>query len=149
MHSFDRNEVIGRAVNIEFILCGLITAYFFPNKKALNFDFMSKLFNDEGASANYKRSVFMKCYPDTTKAMDKNIRRVFSIRNTFAHIGSFFVERIGASHGHLSPDPKKGYVDLEALQAELLSLTPDIEAYLFGLLNAAGIEVIIPAQTDI
>lgn len=148
MYLIDRNKVINKAVNIESMLCVLITAYFFPDKKALNMDFMSKLFNDEAASANYKRSVFMKCYPDTTKAMNESIRRVFSIRNTFAHIGSFFVDPIGASPGHLNPKPEKGHVDLEALQEELLSLTPDIESYFFELLNSSGIEAIIPAQTD-
>ncbi|MFP3848260.1 hypothetical protein [Pseudomonas sp. W5-01] len=148
MREFDRNNVLSKAINIETMVSILITVYFFPDRKAINMDFMSKLFNDEAASANYKRSVFMKCYPGTTSAMDNKIRRVFSIRNTFAHIGGFFVERPDSTVGHLNPNPLKSDVDLSKLEAELLGITPDIENYLTRLLRESGLPL-IPSEDEV
>jgi hypothetical protein len=134
MTEINRTDILDRAMNIENLLSILITYYFFPGE-AIKLDFLQKVLNDESASANYKRSLFFKCYPETDKKIDENIRRIFSIRNTFAHSGlaiHLFTDE-EAKH----PDPRKvgSFIDFDALNKELLEKEKDVLGYLIGLID--------------
>lgn len=140
----DRTEVIEMAINVETIMSIMITHHFFPGE-GVYFPFITKVLNDEGFTANLRRSIFIKCYPDTPNQIDNSIRRLFSIRNIFAHSGLYYGV-LGSSGDSgmvegLQSAKKPGKIDdLEALLCEAKSLNSEILSFLEKELEKLGIK---------
>lgn len=140
----DRTEAIEMAINIENWMSILITHHFFP-REGVYLDFLTKVLHDEGFSANLRRSIFIKCYPDTPAKIDNAMRRLFAIRNIFAHsglyLGTLETEQASDIVEGLQSAKKLGKVDdLNALLEEAKSLNHEILKFLEEKVEKTGIK---------
>ncbi|BCG63993.1 MAG: hypothetical protein methR_P1752 [Methyloprofundus sp.] len=83
----DRQYIIDKSIKLENVLCMLITRYYFPVPEGINLKFMHNVLCDPSANTSFKINVFSKCYPEVEKKHIEYMRRIFAIRNLFAHVG--------------------------------------------------------------
>lgn len=140
--SFDpksRADIIDRSINLEGIISLLVTNHFFP-KQPLPLRFLHGVMCDANANTAFKLSVFAKCYPNFPKQLLERSRRIFNIRNIFAHCGIVVTNLVDPDRsGVLDPKHLDEPLDLEALVQEFNQHYGLVVDELFVLMKARGI----------
>jgi hypothetical protein len=132
----DRQSVIEQSINIENLISILITHHFFPGNE-LNIKFLQQVMYDPSANTGFKVSVFSKCYPDEPKASTERIRRIFNIRNIFAHSGPNVLAFVDPDRA--DSDPHDELLDFEGLEREFFALEAEARQELVALMDTAGV----------
>ena len=140
--SFDpklRAEIIEKSINLEAIISSLVTNHFFPNQP-LPLKFLHGVMCDANANTSFKLSVFAKCYPNFPRKLLERCRRIFNIRNIFAHCGVVVTNLVDPDKsGVLDPKSLEEQLDLEALAQEFQQNYEPVVLELFSLMKALGI----------
>lgn len=137
----DRQDIIERSINLENLICMLITLHFFP-AKGVKLDFMQIVMCDPSANTAFKVSVFSKCYPQIKRDLIEKMSRMFNIRNLFAHCGLHVTSFADPDNsGIMNPKKMNEPIDFEALRKEFLEKESQALGELFKLVDAAGIEL--------
>jgi hypothetical protein len=138
----DRQSIIERAINVENIVCVLITRHFFQQREGINFNFMHTVLYDPLATSGFKVNVFHKCYPHLTKVEIELLRRIFNIRNFFAHAG-LYVTKIADpdAAGYVDPKNRDDFLDFETLAIEFNKKASAAETLLARLLEESGVQL--------
>lgn len=138
----DRQSIIERAINVENIVCCLITRHFFRQHEGINFNFMHTVLYDPLATSGFKVNVFHKCYPHLTKKDIEILRRIFNIRNLFAHVG-LYVTKIADpdAAGYVDPKNRNDVLDFEMLAIEFNEKASVAEKLLARLLEENGVQL--------
>lgn len=135
----DRQSVIEKAINVEHLISVLITHKFFPGD-VFNVTFLKQVMYDPSANTGFKVSVFSKCYPDVPKVSTERIRRIFNIRNIFAHCGPDALAFVDTDRSELF-EPERHFepLDFAALEHEFFELEALVHKELLELIEAAGV----------
>jgi hypothetical protein len=140
--SFDakvRTEVIEKSINLESIISALVTSHFFPNQP-LPLKFLHGVMCDAYANTSFRLSVFAKCYPQFPRNLLERCRRVFNIRNIFAHCGLVVTNLVDPDKsGVLDPKSLVEPLDFDALAREFHQNYEPVVSELFSLMKAQGI----------
>jgi hypothetical protein len=116
----DRQDVIDRSINVENLLAVLITHRFFPGP-VINGKFLQIVLYDQHANTAFKVSVYEKCYSDTHNNVLQALRRLFAIRNLFAHCGLHMTSLVDPdSSGIMDPKKLDTPLNFSALRTEFL-----------------------------
>ncbi len=137
----DRQNVIEKSISIENLLSILVTQKFFPGK-TINGMFLQQVMYDPHANTAFKVSVFSKCYPEFPHEDVEKIRRLFSIRNIYAHCGLELTSAVDPDKSGII-DPKKlnEPLDFAALEAEFLRIETEVSGKLGRLIASTGVEI--------
>lgn len=134
----ERQEIIDKAINIEIIISALITAKYFPGE-LVNSDFLQEVLYDPLASAAFKVNIFEKCYSDVPKKTIESMRRLFNIRNIYAHCGLSMSSKVDPDQsGVMNPKKKNQPLDFEDLKSEFFNKEKNIVNVLFDLIKESG-----------
>lgn len=137
----DRQHIIERAINLEHLLCSLVTHHFFPNK-ALKLSFFHGVMLDPLANSAFRINVFWKCYPGFLKGIIEKLRRIFSIRNIFAHAGLYVTTTADPdAMFFMDPKNKDKRLDFDSLAEEFDQKVDECERLLGEMFEAGGIEL--------
>ena len=140
--SFDptlRAQIIEKSINLETIVSCLVTNYFFP-KQPLLLRFFHGVMCDAYANTSFKLSVFAKCYPDFPRKQLDRGRRVFNIRNLFAHCGvEVTILADPDKCGILGPKSFDERLDFESLADEFHQNYEPLLSELIELMKSRGI----------
>lgn len=138
----DRQSIIESAINVENLLCALIARHFFKPHDGINLDFMHTVLYDPLATIGFKVNVLHKCYPDLTKKDIENLRRIFNIRNFFAHAGLRITKRADPDAvGFINPKNQDEFLDFEKLANEFNEKANAAEMLLAQLLEKSGVNL--------
>ena len=139
----DRQSIIDRAINVENLLCALITRHFFKQHEGINLYFMHTVLYDPLATSGFKVNVFHKCYPDLTKKKIDLLRRIFNIRNFFAHAG-LYVAKVADPDavGYIDSKNRDEFLDFDTLATEFNEKASEAETLLGELLEKSGVELL-------
>lgn len=135
-----RGDVIARAINVERIMDAVISCHYFG---AVKISFLTEFLYDEYCSFGLKVNIVSKISKD--KSLSQTLRRIASIRNSFAHTGltfNEFVDKNDPTKGYKvrTPDPKKLHenMDYVSLYNEFVKLQNDAEDKLMVLFSSKG-----------
>ena len=132
-----RAEVIERFINIEIIINAIICQHYFK-KVVLNF-YLEVLY-DEYFSFGLKRRVLEKIIKniDTTKI--KELNRLNTIRNYFAHCGAEIIKGLNKTGEAKIFDPRniEREIDFKSLHTEFMQIAGGVEEYLFKVYRNLG-----------
>lgn len=136
----DRQEIIDRSINVENILAILITHRFFPSE-VINSTFLQVVLYDPHANTAFKVSVYEKCYRDTPKQVIEALRRLFAIRNLFAHCGLHITSLVDPdSSGVMDPKNLNTPLDFHKLRSEFLEKEKVCLKHLVDNVNRLGLK---------
>lgn len=136
----DRQEIIEKSINIENILAILITHRFFPGN-AINGTFLQIVLYDAHVNTAFKVSVYIKCYPGTPKKVQESLRRLFAIRNIFAHCGLQMTSLVDSeSSGVMDPKKINTPLDFQQLRGEFLEKESTCLNHLIGKVDELGLK---------
>lgn len=140
--SVDRQEIIEKSINVENILSILITHRFFPSE-AVNSTFLQIVLYDPHANTAFKVSVYEKCYQDTPKQVLEALRRLFSIRNLFAHCGLHLTSLVDPeSSGVMDPKNLNTPLAFSKLREEFLRKEKICLEHLLERMDTLGLKEI-------
>lgn len=143
----ERSTVIERAINIEYLMAGLICQHYF--KKVL-WPFFVEVLYDEHFNFGLKVDIVLKIRSHTGDE-EQDLRRVGRIRNRFAHLVAQVAHT--RSGPMFAPDPRRPdqVVDFEAEFHEFQECAGRVETFLARALAAEGLELVpdppLPTQT--
>jgi hypothetical protein len=138
--TLNRKEIIDKSINVENILALLITHRFFPGS-GINANFLQVVLYDPHANTAFKVSVYEKCYRDTPKQVLEALRRLFSIRNLFAHCGLHIISLVDPdSSGVMDPKNLNTPLDFEKLRTEFLEKEEICLGHLFEKVDTLGLK---------
>ncbi len=136
----NRQMVIEKSINVENIISILITHKYFPGE-AINSTFLQQVLCDPHANTAFKVNVFMKCYPDVPNEIIEKLRRLFNIRNLYAHCGLHLTSIVDPDKsGVLDPEKVNEPLDFAILEAEFLDIEQEVHTYLDGLIATSGLK---------
>jgi hypothetical protein len=116
----NRHNVIDKAINVENIMCALITHKYFPGP-GLNLKFHHEVLYDPYATIGFKISLLKKCYDELSERTINRLRRLFNIRNIFAHCGLHFTSLVDPDKsGVLDPKDRNTMLDFVSLESEFI-----------------------------
>ena len=137
----ERQHVIEKAIRIENLLSILVTQKFFPGT-SINGRFLQQVMYDPHANTAFKVSVFSKCYPEFPHEDVEKIRRMFSIRNIYAHCGLELTSAVDpGKSGIIDPKKLNEPLDFVALEAEFMRIEAEISEKLGQLIASTGVEI--------
>ena len=139
----DRQKVIEKAINIENLISILITFHYFPEeKKGININFLQEVLYDPYATTAFKINLLQKCYPEFEKKNIQELRRIFNIRNLFAHCGLEMSSAVDPQNfSVIDPKKKNTRLDYIALENEFNEKTKKQEKDLFDLMKQRKIPI--------
>lgn len=140
----ERQKVIERAINIENIISMLITFHFFPNKeKGIDSNFLQDVLYDPYATIAFKINLLQKCFPGFGEKNIQKLRRIFNIRNIFAHCGLRMSSSVDPKNfSVIDPKKKNEPLDYKKLTDEFNKEAEDQEKNLFELAKQSGIPIL-------
>jgi hypothetical protein len=138
----NRQEIIDKSINVENVLAVLITHRFFPGK-AINATFLQIVLYDAHANTAFKVSVYEKCYPDTPKGVIEALRRLFAIRNLFAHCGLQLTSIVDPdAAGVMDPKRLNTPLDFSRLRQEFMEKEANCMKHFEEKINGLGLTVL-------
>jgi hypothetical protein len=137
----ERQKIIERAINIENIISILITFHYFPEKeKGINGNFLQDVLYDPHATVAFKVNLLQKCFPEYGEKNIQKIRRIFNIRNIFAHCGLKMSSSVDPKNfSAIDPKKKNEPLDYESLTNEFNKEADNQEKNLIALAKQRGI----------
>jgi hypothetical protein len=140
-----RGDVLEHAINIEWFFHAIISQHYFGQ---VRHGFISEVLYDEQCSFGLKLRVLLKICPDLSGDVEQKLRRLNSIRNSFAHVGQEFIDGPnphGASRIPSSKDFSKS-VDFGRLHTEFLVLEKPVLEALLATFKGKGGTIYIPNE---
>lgn len=138
----NRQEIIEKTIHIENLLSLLITFRYFPEKKAINSDFLQEVLYDPLATSAFKINLLQICYPEFGEDNIQRLRRIFNIRNLFAHCGLEISSVVDPKNfSVIDPNKKNVPLDWKTLTEEFNQIASELENNLFGLIKQKGISI--------
>ena len=132
-----RATVIEKSINIEWLANAIISQHYFGRVKIA---FVSEVLYDEYCSFALKRRVLLKICPELRGNFEKDLGRINTIRNYFAHCGQQIIEGPDPSGPTRIPDPKNfaKSIDFAGLYKEFCALEKPIVEQLFAVYKGKG-----------
>lgn len=136
----NRQEIIEKSINVETIISTLVTHHFFPSAGIGNFEFLHTVMYDQHANTAFKISVFEKCYRNTPKAVLEAMRRLFAIRNIFAHCGLQISSAVDPElSGVVDPKDRDKILDFDDLKKQFVEKEKLCMGHLIAQMKELGL----------
>lgn len=147
-----RSEVIERFINVEWMINAIISQHYFKgdSRKGVRTPFMLKVLYDPYFSFPLRRQILekiLKKNKEDKKTIHKTMKdlyRLNTIRNYFAHCGQEFIilTEKPLKRRAINPEDIEQELDFESLYTEFMKTVQGIEQYLVKLQYALGVTLI-------